>query len=394
MSGYGLNLNSSDVKKGAKNVAKVAQRLLLGILITLGFACGEPKLGTDSLGTVTESPNAKVSTIAAPSQAPTPISAPTQAPTPQLISSSDETSPEPAFTGEFALDAVLYLDDLPPNFKELPAAEVGFEVGTMHAGGVFIKSAFLYANADESFTILGFTFPVGSLDERISFDREFNQPDVLVSEAIKGFKLTAPAGTDVRKSGGPDAVSIGDKAIYYQLLVSFEGEDFLSDTIMFRQAGVAGNISTFYEMGAEPPITIGELASKFDERIAAVNREERRNKTGLVPIFKTEVRDLDKRVLRNYSDVPSFWRERVMDQINQVMESGQQVIICQYGPADPVKQTGFTTYEFWYESAPADIAKMLKSSPRDTHPMRSLGRNSVNECPESGDHAYEVLRVG
>jgi hypothetical protein len=61
------------------------------------------------------------------------------------------------------------------------------------------------------------------------------------------------------------------------------------------------------------------------------------------------------------------------------VQRGQKVIICTYGPANVQAKTGYVTFNYWYQSAPADILKMLTSA--FPHPFMPLGRVAVSACP-------------
>ena len=116
--------------------------------------------------------------------------------------------------------------------------------------------------------------------------------------------------------------------------------------------------------------------------------------TGGVPLYEAKVSDLWWGALLTIFDVPSAQRDAVNRQVEEVRESGQQVIICTYGPSDPVKKVGYRIYEFWYEGVPDGIVEMLGSTPSGTHPMRRLGLNSITECPESPELALRQRRSG
>ena len=116
--------------------------------------------------------------------------------------------------------------------------------------------------------------------------------------------------------------------------------------------------------------------------------------TATVPLNESKVNALWWGALRTIYQVPSAKRELVNRQVYELIESGQEVITCTYGPSDPVKQVGFQGWDFWYESVPDNIIDMLSTVPNDTHPMRTLGLNSITECPESPEAAQRIRRAG
>jgi len=77
--------------------------------------------------------------------------------------------------------------------------------------------------------------------------------------------------------------------------------------------------------------------------------------------------------------VPNAYRNMVLKQLDDLQKMGQKVITCYYGPTNAQAGTGFVPFNFWYQSAPPDILKLLTSA--FPHPFMNLGRVAVNACP-------------
>ena len=79
--------------------------------------------------------------------------------------------------------------------------------------------------------------------------------------------------------------------------------------------------------------------------------------------------------------VPNGRRDMVLQQLAELQKRGQKVITCYYGPINVQANTGFVPFNFWYQSAPPDILKLLTSA--FPHPFMNLGRVAVTACPSS-----------
>jgi hypothetical protein len=84
-------------------------------------------------------------------------------------------------------------------------------------------------------------------------------------------------------------------------------------------------------------------------------------------------------VIDSVEDVPNSQRPMALQQIEELNKRGQKVITCVYGPANVQTGLGFVTYNFWYQSAPPDILKLLVSA--FPHPFMEQGRVAVAACP-------------
>jgi len=79
--------------------------------------------------------------------------------------------------------------------------------------------------------------------------------------------------------------------------------------------------------------------------------------------------------------VPNAHRDMVLQQLADLQKRGQKVITYYYGPINVQAGTGFVPFNFWYQSAPPDILKLLTSA--FPHPFMNLGRVAVTACPSS-----------
>ena len=116
-------------------------------------------------------------------------------------------------------------------------------------------------------------------------------------------------------------------------------------------------------------------------------------KTTAAPLYETKVYDFYRGAMRSIFEVPNAKRDMVNSQVQKLIQARQQVIVCHYGPSDPIKQMGFQSWFFWYESVPDNIVDMLSSVPIGTHPMRTLGLHSITECPETPELAQKARRA-
>jgi len=88
---------------------------------------------------------------------------------------------------------------------------------------------------------------------------------------------------------------------------------------------------------------------------------------------------ISRAVTDSVESVPYAQTDMVLKQITDLQQRGQKVISCIYGPSNTQAKTGYVTFHFWYQSAPADILKLLTSA--FPHPFMNLGRVAVSACP-------------
>jgi hypothetical protein len=94
-------------------------------------------------------------------------------------------------------------------------------------------------------------------------------------------------------------------------------------------------------------------------------------------------------VTDSFNAVPNAQEEMVRKQLADLVQRGQQVITCMYGPANVQAKTGYVTFNYWYQSAPPDILKLLTSA--FPHPFMPLGRVAVNACPATKSLANVIF---
>jgi hypothetical protein len=91
------------------------------------------------------------------------------------------------------------------------------------------------------------------------------------------------------------------------------------------------------------------------------------------------VNTLSQGVTDSFNGVPNALEDMVRKQLADLQQRGQKVITCTYGPINTQARTGYVTFNYWYQSAPQDILKMLTSA--FPHPFMPLGRVAVTACP-------------
>ncbi len=91
------------------------------------------------------------------------------------------------------------------------------------------------------------------------------------------------------------------------------------------------------------------------------------------------VNAIGQSVTDSFNGVPNAHEEMVRKQLADLQQRGQKVITCVYGPINTQAKTGYVTFNYWYQSAPPDILKLLTSA--FPHPFMNLGRVAVAACP-------------
>ena len=111
-----------------------------------------------------------------------------------------------------------------------------------------------------------------------------------------------------------------------------------------------------------------------------------------VPLYDSRVTDFSKGFVRGSGSQ----LEAANRALDKAIDSGQQVIECQYGPSDTEAQTGYQSYGFWYEDAPDNIDELLRVASESgvPDPVAHLGHNSITSCPDSKGEGEEAWRAG
>jgi hypothetical protein len=104
----------------------------------------------------------------------------------------------------------------------------------------------------------------------------------------------------------------------------------------------------------------------------------------------SEANVISRGVIGSLYDVPDSQRDMVEQQVKDLIAKGQKVINCEYGPSNPQTQMGYATFNFWYQTAPANILKLLTSTYR--HPLMEEGRVAVSACPATRALAENLYR--
>lgn len=102
-----------------------------------------------------------------------------------------------------------------------------------------------------------------------------------------------------------------------------------------------------------------------------------------VPLYSSDVYDFTKgAVIGSAGQLEAANRE-----LDRVVESGQRVIKCQYGPTNTEAQTGYPVYGFWYEDVPDNIDELLLVAGDYGVPeyVSRMGTNAISSCPDSRD---------
>jgi hypothetical protein len=99
------------------------------------------------------------------------------------------------------------------------------------------------------------------------------------------------------------------------------------------------------------------------------------------PLRDQTIADLKWSMLGPIADVPIDIRDSVTVQVEQLIHSGQKVLICSYG----VSETEKTTYYFWYQTVPANLATLVNGI--EKHPLRRLGFKPCTNAPANSEEA-------
>ena len=102
------------------------------------------------------------------------------------------------------------------------------------------------------------------------------------------------------------------------------------------------------------------------------------------PLREQQVADLQWSMLGPIAEVPVTARDSVAAQIQQIMQSGQKILICSYGSSETDKRT----FYFWYQNAPPNLTTLVDGV--EKHPLRWIAPQAVTTPPPDMETARRL----
>ena len=159
---------------------------------------------------------------------------------------------------------VLTANDFPAvAFTDFPLEEMGISVEDLSNEQFTIESYFALIEAQNFEVVMGFTTKLTSLLEKTGFDLVLNQPELLINTFVGAMgdinaePETLPAFED----------TVGDSSAGVTMLANVEGMNLRMDVVIFRRGQVGAALVTMHLDGQTPPVSLMDVANKFDQKI-------------------------------------------------------------------------------------------------------------------------------
>ena len=232
--------------------------LMLGLFLMAGLAtaCGPSQAELDAQATKVAAAIFATQTAQAPTATPTPTPSPTPTPT-------DTPPPSPTPLPDLS-DAVLTLDDLPPDFADMPLEQLGLTPEDLSGEGFEAESVFAFLEPSTFQLIMGFTLLVPDTIQQAGFDLALRNPEFLLNLFVGGMGATEV----VEQQELPDLNNIGAASTGLTVVADLEGISMRIDMVVFRTGLAGAMVMLVYPDGVDPDISIGELARRLEERLA------------------------------------------------------------------------------------------------------------------------------
>jgi hypothetical protein len=190
--------------------------------------------------------------IPTPTLPPTFTPQPTATPTP-----TPEESPDISHL-------VLTLADLPAGFQEVSLEEFGFTPDALSNDELTVESVFVFMEYERFEFVMGLTTLLPTPADQAAFDTELGQSEeYMINSLMLG--LGAVAASDPEPISGLDG--IGDMATGTGVVANLESIPMHIELVVFRHGEVGAFVLAMYLEGAEPVISVQDLARLFDARI-------------------------------------------------------------------------------------------------------------------------------
>jgi hypothetical protein len=114
--------------------------------------------------------------------------------------------------------------------------------------------------------VMGFTTLLKSPLDRAGFDLVLNQPNILLESFLGGMgDMSASEPAELPEFTD----TVGDSSAGMTVVADVEGVDMRVDVVVFRNESIGAFLITMYLDGQTPPVTLMDVAQKFDGKIEA-----------------------------------------------------------------------------------------------------------------------------
>ena len=177
-----------------------------------------------------------------------------------------EEAAEPTPVPEMDLsDLILTPEDFPDvAFSQVSLEEMGMSVDDLNSEDFTVESFFALLEPTNFEMVMGFTTQLNSLLQRTGFDLTLNQPETLLEAFLGGM---GDMGASDMQELPEFEDTIGDSSAGMSVVADMEGMGMRMDVVVFRRGSVGSFVITMYLDGQEPPVSLMDVATKFDAKI-------------------------------------------------------------------------------------------------------------------------------
>lgn len=151
-------------------------------------------------------------------------------------------------------------------FAAVTLEELGMSVSDLDSEEFSIESFFALLEPTNFEMVMGFTTLLQSPLNRAAFDLALNQPEILLKIVLGGMGDINTTAQEVLPEFND---TIGNSSAGMTVLTNMQGLNMRMDVVVFRHDSIGAFMITMYLDGQTPPVTLMDVASKFDEKIGA-----------------------------------------------------------------------------------------------------------------------------
>ena len=162
-------------------------------------------------------------------------------------------------------DLVLTSQDFPDvAFANISLADMGMSEADLNSEDFTVECFFALLESTNFEMVMGFTTLLRSPLDRAGFDLVLNRPNVLLDSFLGGMgDVSASEPAELPEFTD----TVGDSSAGMTVLTDIEDIEMRIDMIVSRNDSIGVFILTMYTDGQTPPVTLMDVAQKFNEKI-------------------------------------------------------------------------------------------------------------------------------
>lgn len=178
-----------------------------------------------------------------------------------------EPTEEPSPVPDMDLSGlVLTAADFPDAaFSDVSIEEMGMSIDDLNSENFKVESFFALLEPTNFEMVMGFTTQLQTMLNKAGFDLALNQPSILLNAFMGGM---GDIGASEPEELPAFEDTIGDSSAGMTVVANIEGMSMNVDIAVFRRKSIGAVVITMYLDGQQPPVSLMDVATKFDGKIA------------------------------------------------------------------------------------------------------------------------------